>query len=118
MTGWGVLLVILGIGSFVLPMIGLQFRLMDVVEDYQPYAGIVVAAIGAVLIYLGMQRRSAAVTEPERAAMSPQAPAASPPPAAGPIDAPEPAAPTTTAPPRAPPTASPTTDEPGEDRPA
>jgi threonine/homoserine/homoserine lactone efflux protein len=69
MTRIGILLVVLGVGSFVLPMIGFQFRLMDLVADYQPFAGIIVAAIGAVLLYLGY-------TQSQKA--SAPAPAASP----------------------------------------
>jgi len=46
---FGILLLILGVGSFVLPMIGFQFSLMSLIEDYQPWAGIGVAAIGAMI---------------------------------------------------------------------
>jgi hypothetical protein len=60
MTSWGVFLIILGAGSLLLPALGFQFRLMELVDDYQPYAGIAVAAIGAVLVFLGMRRRQAA----------------------------------------------------------
>ncbi|HEX5014432.1 MAG TPA: hypothetical protein VFV72_09775 [Candidatus Limnocylindrales bacterium] len=74
MTGFGVLLIILGLGSLLLPMFNLQFRLMEIVDPYQPFAGIIVAAIGAVLVYLGLQRTRAAAT----AAMAPAAPAAAP----------------------------------------
>ena len=57
MANLGVLLVVLGLGSLVLPLFNLQFRLMDIVDPYQPFVGIVVAVIGVVLIYLSMQRR-------------------------------------------------------------
>jgi hypothetical protein len=43
MVGWGIFLIILGAGSLLLPQIGIQFRLMELVDEYQPYAGIVVA---------------------------------------------------------------------------
>jgi hypothetical protein len=59
MANLGVLLVVLGLGSLVLPLFNLQFRLMDIVDPYQPFVGIGVAVIGAVLIYLSMQRRKA-----------------------------------------------------------
>jgi hypothetical protein len=75
MTRIGILLVVLGVGSFVLPMIGFQFRLMDLVEDYQPFAGIIVAAIGAVLLYLGYMQRPKA---PAPAATANPAPSPSP----------------------------------------
>lgn len=66
MTRIGILLVVLGVGSFILPMLNLQFTLMNLVEDYQPFAGIIVAAIGAVLLYLGytQSQKSAASTSP------------------------------------------------------
>lgn len=57
MVGWGVFLIILGAGSLLLPMLDLQFRLMEFVDDYQPYAGILVAIIGVALVLLGMNRR-------------------------------------------------------------
>ena len=95
MTGIGILLLVLGIGSFILPMIGFQFRLMDLVEDYQPFAGIIVAVIGAVLLYLGYMQRA-------KVAAAPAAPPATPP-------APPPAAPATpsASPPATPPASSP-----------
>ena len=62
MVGWGVFLIILGAGSLLLPMLDLQFRLMELVDDYQPYAGIVVAVIGVGLVLLGMNRRPEATT--------------------------------------------------------
>lgn len=57
MVGWGIFLIILGAGSLLLPMLDYQFALMELVDDYQPYAGIVVAVIGAVLVLLGMNRQ-------------------------------------------------------------
>jgi threonine/homoserine/homoserine lactone efflux protein len=80
MTRLGILLVVLGIGSFVLPMIGFQFRLMDLVADYQPFAGIIVAVIGAVLLYLGLTQRAKEVASPTPAPAP--APSASEPPSA------------------------------------
>jgi hypothetical protein len=55
MVGWGIFLIILGAGSLLLPMIGFQFQLMDLLDDFQPYAGIVVAIIGAVLVFMGQR---------------------------------------------------------------
>ena len=81
MTGFGVLLIILGLGSLLLPMFNLQFRLMELVDPYQPFAGILVALIGAALVYLGLQRtRAAATSTPTTATTGPaQAAAASAP---------------------------------------
>jgi hypothetical protein len=57
-VGWGIVLIIIGGGSLLLPMIGYQFALMEIVDDFQPWAGIVVAIIGAALITYGMSGRS------------------------------------------------------------
>lgn len=59
MISWGIFAIVLGIGSFVLPMIGLQFRLMSLVEDFQPFAGIAVAAVGVVLVIIGIRQKQA-----------------------------------------------------------
>jgi hypothetical protein len=56
MVGWGIFLIIMGAGSLLLPSLGFQFQLMELVDDLQPYAGIVVAAIGAGLLIWGMSR--------------------------------------------------------------
>lgn len=59
-VGWGVFLIIIGAGSLILPMLGYQFMLMELVDDFQPYAGIVVAIIGAALVVYGMGGRRSA----------------------------------------------------------
>jgi protein-S-isoprenylcysteine O-methyltransferase Ste14 len=59
MLSLGVLLVILGVGSFVLPMIGYQFRLMEPIEPYQPWAGIIVAAVGLITVIFAARGRRA-----------------------------------------------------------
>jgi hypothetical protein len=56
MVGWGIFLIIMGAGSLLLPMIGYQFTLMELVDPYQPYAGIAVAVIGAAMVLYGMNR--------------------------------------------------------------
>ncbi|MGH2489570.1 MAG: hypothetical protein ACRDFR_08140 [Candidatus Limnocylindria bacterium] len=57
MISLGVLLVILGVGSLVLPSLGFQFSLMEMVDPYQPWGGIIVAALGLITILFGAQRR-------------------------------------------------------------
>lgn len=70
MVGFGVLLIILGIGSLLLPMFDIQFQIMSLLDDYQPVAGIAIAAVGAVLVFLGLQRQrshtTVVVQEPPR----------------------------------------------------
>lgn len=50
MRGWGILCVILGIGSLLLPRFGMQFMLMELFDDYQPFAAIGISLLGLVLI--------------------------------------------------------------------
>lgn len=57
MIGWGVILIVLGIGSLILPQFNIQFRLMSLLDGAQPVAGIVVAAIGGLLIFLGLRHQ-------------------------------------------------------------
>jgi hypothetical protein len=59
MVGWGIFLIILGAGSLLLPLLDYQFTLMELVDDYQPWAGIVVAVIGAAMVLFGMSRSQA-----------------------------------------------------------
>jgi protein-S-isoprenylcysteine O-methyltransferase Ste14 len=75
MLSLGVLLVILGIGSFVLPMIGYQFTLMDPIEEYQPWAGIIVAAVGLITVLWAGRRRAAAQQQTTVVSGSPPPPA-------------------------------------------
>jgi hypothetical protein len=56
--GWGIFLIIMGAGSLLLPSLGFQFRLMELLDDFQPYAGLAVAGIGAALVLVGMARGS------------------------------------------------------------
>lgn len=89
MISLGVFLVILGVGSLALPSLGFQFRLMELLDPYQPWAGIIVAAVGLITVLFGAQRRGRAAA-PVAAATA----QAAPPPQASATDAP-PAAPAT-----------------------
>jgi purine-cytosine permease-like protein len=81
MLSLGVLLVILGVGSFVLPMIGYQFRLIEPLEPYQPWAGIALAAVGLVIvIFTARARRAPAETVVQTTPPPPPAPPQQPPP--------------------------------------
>ena len=57
MVSFGVLLVIIGVGSFVLPMIGIHVPALD---PYQPWTGIIIAAIGLITVLFGARRLRAA----------------------------------------------------------
>lgn len=63
MAGLGGLLLLLGLGSLVLPLIGYQFTLLEPLDPYQPFAGIIVAVIGAVILALPAIRGRTTVVE-------------------------------------------------------
>jgi hypothetical protein len=55
MRGWGITLLILGIGSFILPLMGLQFRLLNLFGEATPFLGAGLAVAGAVLLVLSLR---------------------------------------------------------------
>ena len=55
LRGFGWLFAIVGLGSLAAPYLGIQFRLMKGLEDYQPWAGIGAAVVG--VIFLVVARR-------------------------------------------------------------
>ena len=59
MLAFGVVLVILGVASFVLPMIGYPVPGLD---PYHPWVGIIVAAVGLITILWGARRLRATST--------------------------------------------------------
>ena len=69
MTGIGVLLIVLGVGSLLLPLFDMQFRLMEFVDPYQPWAGLIVGVIGAVLV--GMRPAAVASCGDHRSSSTP-----------------------------------------------
>ena len=56
MRGWAILLLIFGVGSFILPMFNIQFRVVQIFGDYQIPAGIALAVLGVVLLVAPMFR--------------------------------------------------------------
>ncbi|MEX0630606.1 MAG: hypothetical protein WEE67_01175 [Chloroflexota bacterium] len=75
MISLGVLLVILGVGSLVLPNLGFQLTWLDA---YQPWAGIIVAAVGLITVLFGAQRRGREAAAPAAEATAQAAPPAEP----------------------------------------
>jgi hypothetical protein len=61
MKEWGVTLIFIGLGSFLLPMIGLQFRLLNLFGG-SPAAGMFVAAAGGVLLGVGFMKDRAQIS--------------------------------------------------------
>ena len=50
MVSLGILLIVLGFGSLLLPVFDIQFTLMSFMDEYQPWAGIVIGVIGLGLV--------------------------------------------------------------------
>ncbi|HRD77350.1 MAG TPA: hypothetical protein PK264_15695 [Hyphomicrobiaceae bacterium] len=57
MLGIGILLLILGAGSYVLPMMGMQFKLMSIFGAYQGWAQIGAIVVGAILVVMSLLGR-------------------------------------------------------------
>lgn len=55
MRGVGIMLLLIGAGSFVLPRMGIQFKLISLFGAYQTHAAIGFLAVGAVLLLLGLK---------------------------------------------------------------
>lgn len=64
MVSLGILFIVLGFGSLLLPAFDIQFTLMSFLDDYQPWAGIVIGVVGLGLIGWSMSRRSEAAPPP------------------------------------------------------
>lgn len=60
MRSWGIWLVILGVGAFVLPYFGLQFKILAMFGEALPMVAGGVAVIGAVLLALSFRGGSEA----------------------------------------------------------
>lgn len=59
MQRFGIYLLILGIGAFLLPLTGYQFRLMSAFGDSQFIVAGAVAVVGLVLLVVGTMRKRA-----------------------------------------------------------
>jgi hypothetical protein len=60
----GVWFLILGVGSFILPMIGLQFRILSILGDKTELVGGIMATVGLVLVIISQLSKPAAEGEP------------------------------------------------------
>lgn len=63
MVSLGVLLVVVGIGSFALPAAGIQSRFLDSLDPAQPWLGIIVAAVGLITVLFGQRRLASVQTQ-------------------------------------------------------
>ncbi len=63
MVSFGVLLVVVGIGSFVLPAAGINSGFLDSLDPVQPWLGIIVAAVGLITVLFGQRRLASVQTQ-------------------------------------------------------
>jgi hypothetical protein len=63
MVSLGVLLVVVGIGSIVLPAAGIESRLLNSLDPVQPWVGVIVAAVGLITILFGQRRLASVQTQ-------------------------------------------------------
>lgn len=63
MVSFGVLLVVVGIGSFVLPAAGINSGFLDSLDSVQPWLGVIVAAVGLITVLFGQRRRASVQTQ-------------------------------------------------------
>jgi hypothetical protein len=63
MRSWGIWLVVLGVGAFILPYFGLQFKILNMLGEALPMVAGGIAVVGAVL--LGLSFRSAPEGSPQ-----------------------------------------------------
>jgi hypothetical protein len=89
MKRWGALLIVMGILSFILPAIGMQFRLINLAGGDPSSSGVLFIIVGGVLFFIGQARERMASPTPRPAAAA-RPPQAAPP--ARPVQAPPPAA--------------------------
>lgn len=81
MKGWGTLLVLLGVGSFILPAFGMQFRLINAFGGDPSSSGVLFIIVGGVLYFIGQARERGARPAPAPQAARAVTPAQAAPPA-------------------------------------
>ncbi|MBN1576435.1 MAG: hypothetical protein JW913_07785 [Chitinispirillaceae bacterium] len=57
MISWGIVFLILGIGSFILPSMGVQFKLLTLFGNAQPVVAVILIIAGAIMTVVGIMRR-------------------------------------------------------------
>ena len=67
MKRWGALLIVIGIGSFILPAIGMQFQLINAFGGDSSSSGVLFIIVGAVLFFIGQARERMARPTPQAA---------------------------------------------------
>jgi len=71
MKNWGLTLIVIGLGSFILPIVGIQFSLISLFgEENQTLVGLGIAGLGAILYAVGSIRER---LSPDQAPFAPPA---------------------------------------------
>lgn len=60
MRTWGIWLLVLGVGAFILPYFGLQFKILNVFGEVLPMVAGGIAVVGAVMLALSFRAGSQA----------------------------------------------------------
>ena len=61
---FGILLLVLGIGTFVLKAFNYEFRILSWADDYQPWLSIGLSVLGLIIVVVSaMRRRSSDATQ-------------------------------------------------------
>jgi hypothetical protein len=55
--GFGVLLIILGFGTFILKQFDYEFRILSWADDYQPWLSIGLGVLGLIIVAVSLMRR-------------------------------------------------------------
>lgn len=55
MKSWGVTFLILGVGTFALPIVGLEFAIMSLFGDERPMVAVILAIAGLLMIWKSTQ---------------------------------------------------------------
>jgi hypothetical protein len=58
MLSAGLILTILGFGSLLLPVFGLQFKLLSLLDGAQPWIGILIGLVGLALLVVGFMQNN------------------------------------------------------------
>lgn len=58
MRQWGIYLLIFGVGAFILPMIGLQFKILNVFGESLPLVAVAMALAGGVMVGLSYRQHA------------------------------------------------------------
>lgn len=63
MAGWGIFLIVIGGGSFILPMMGRQFILVSWLGEARPYVAVAMIIVGIALVVLSAKKGAPASSQ-------------------------------------------------------